>query len=112
MKKQTIGLTEKVVVRGKDKGFRVRARIDTGARYNSINEALAEKLGMIPHHQEFHIRAASGIQKRRSAHATLIIHKRKIRALFTIADRRHMRYQVLIGTRTLKGRFVIDPAKP
>lgn len=109
MKKEVIGLTEKVVLEHKGSIVVVKARIDTGARYSSIDTALAERLGLIPTEKKVHIRAAAGKQHRHTAHASLSIRGRKIKSLFTITDRSHMKYHVLIGTRTLKGRFLIDP---
>lgn len=110
MEKEIIGLTERVSIRGTEKAIKVRAKIDTGAVYNSINESLAKRLGLTNHKKQVHIRAAAGSQKRRTAYAVIKIKDRKIRALFTITDRSHMKYQVLIGTRTLRGRFLIDPS--
>ncbi len=110
MKKEVIGITEKVTIKGTAKAIKVLAKIDTGAEYNSINEGLAQRLGLVHNEKHIRIRAASGSQKRRTTYAVLKINGRKIRALFTITDRSHMKYQVLIGTRTLKGRFLIDPS--
>lgn len=111
MKKEIIGLSERVSIRGKAAKVDLVARIDTGATYNSIDEKLAEKLGLIHLKKQIRIRAASGKEKRRKAHAILEIKGRKIKSVFTITDRSHMRYRVLIGTRTLGGRFLIDPSK-
>ncbi|MEK6941073.1 MAG: RimK/LysX family protein [Nanoarchaeota archaeon] len=108
---EIIGLTERVSIRHGDKSFKVRAKIDTGSKYNSINDKLAKKLGLELHKKSINIRAATGYQKRETAFAVLTIKRRKIRTLFTITNREHMKYQVLIGTRTLKRRFLIDPSK-
>jgi hypothetical protein len=36
---------------------------------------------------------------------------RKMRAYFTIADRVHMKYRVLVGLNILKRGFLVDPSK-
>ena len=40
-----------------------------------------------------------------------IIRGKKIRAYFSLADRSRNNFPVLIGRRTLKGRFLVDPSK-
>lgn len=40
-----------------------------------------------------------------------IIHGKRIRAYFSLADRSRNNFPVLIGRRTLRGRFLVDPAK-
>lgn len=40
-----------------------------------------------------------------------VIHGKRIRAYFTLADRSRNNFPVLIGRRTLKGRFLVDPSK-
>ncbi len=40
-----------------------------------------------------------------------VIRGKKMRAYFTLADRSRNNFPVLIGRRTLKGRFLVDPSK-
>lgn len=40
-----------------------------------------------------------------------VIRGKKMRAYFTLADRSRNNFPVLIGRRTLRGRFLVDPAK-
>lgn len=41
----------------------------------------------------------------------VIIRGKKMRAYFTLADRSRNNFPVLIGRRTLRGRFIVDPSK-
>ena len=44
-------------------------------------------------------------------HIPMTIEGRKIRVLFTLADRSNNQYPILIGKRTIKNRFIVDVSK-
>ena len=106
-KKYILGLIEQVKINGHS----VAARIDTGAKYNSISSRLARKLNLGPVVRKIRIKTSNGYSKREVVKAKLGIKGRSINALFNIAERSHMSYSVLIGVRTLKKGFLINPSK-
>ena len=107
-KGDTIGLTERVEIRGK----RVLARIDTGARRCSIDKDLAEKLNLGPVIAERGYRSAAGKTKRPVVEERIKINGVNIKVLLNISNREKMKYRMLIGREGLrKGHFLIDPLK-
>ncbi|MBS3117877.1 ATP-dependent zinc protease [Candidatus Woesearchaeota archaeon] len=110
MSRPILGLTERVVIYGK-KRKQVIARIDTGAQKNSICTSLASQLELGPVLRTVRIRSATGRQVRPVVKAKMKIGPKLINASFSLADRTHMKYDLLIGTNTLKKGFLIDPSK-
>lgn len=108
-----IGLIERVVVKGpKGEEKEVVARIDTGATASSIDVKLAADLKLGPVLKSKVVKSASGTALRPVVAATIVIADRKIKTLFTLADRAHMKYRVLIGQNILiENKFLIDPTK-
>lgn len=109
--KTIIGLKEYVTIFGENKARKVIARIDTGATKCSIDAGLAKSLGLGPVIREKKVRSAHGESMRALILARIMIAGRKFRVFFTLADRKHMKYSVLIGRNILKRGFLIDPAK-
>lgn len=109
--KITVGLTARVVVFGKKGKKEVTARIDTGATKSSIDEALAKELGLAEPLKHAKVKSASGTRHRPVIVVEISIAGELITAEFTVADRSHMRYPVLIGQNILKTRFLIDPSR-
>ena len=106
-----LGLTEKVTVVGSEKRVLV-ARIDSGATTSSIDKELADELNLGPTIRIKLVKSASGVGKRPIVEAEVNINGSVIKDEFTIADRSHMTYPILIGQNTLKkGQFLIDPLK-
>lgn len=126
--KQTIGRRE--VVDFPDLGlFGLVAKIDTGANTSALHchHVRVEK-GVLyfqlldeshpeyddrehrfEHFEEKLIRNSFGQSELRYVVRTnIVIGKRKIRSIISLADRAQMRYPVLIGRRFLKNRFVVD----
>ncbi len=104
-----LGLVEDVVILGK----KFTARIDSGATTSSIDKNLAEKLGLEILDVSKIVKSASGIEKRLMILAEVNINNTIIEDYFTIADRHHMTYSILIGQNILKkGKFLIDPLLP
>jgi hypothetical protein len=110
MDKVVVGLIEKVTVMAKGRAT-VFAKIDTGAESNSIDEKLAEEIGIIPETEVAHVRSALGRHMRPVAMLDVEIAGKKLNGRFTIADRGSLKYPVLIGRNILKRGFLIDPEK-
>jgi hypothetical protein len=109
--KKIIGLTEDLVLIGEKKRKKVVAKIDTGADKSSIDMNLAAELKLGPVVKTRLIRSASGSLMRPIIRAKVVFAKRKMGVYFTIADRAHMKYRVLIGKNILKKGFLIDPSR-
>ena len=111
--KVILRLTENVTVKGNGgREVKIVARIDTGATSSSIDESLAGELQLGPVLRSKVIKSASGIRKRPAVKIAVIIKDICIEEEFTLADRSHMTYKMLIGQNVLnKGNFLIDPSK-
>ncbi len=111
--KVILGLVENVSIQGNGgKETTVVARIDTGATASSIDSALATELELGPILRSKVVKSASGVKKRPTIKATIFIKGIRIEEEFTVADRSHMTYRILIGQNVLKkGNFLIDPLK-
>jgi hypothetical protein len=108
-KKEVIGLTEKVMLIGPKKAKILIARIDTGATLGSIDKKLAKELKLGPAIGKKLVKSSHGQSHRPIIKASVKIGSRRIRARFTLADRKSLKYRVLIGQNILKKRFIIDP---
>lgn len=110
--KIVVGLTENVTVIGPTgKRKRVTARIDTGATKSSVDAKLAAGLSLGPIIKTKLIKSASGNKMRPVLKAEIKIAKKELKEEFTVADRSHLRYKVLVGQNILKKGFIIDPNK-
>lgn len=104
-----IGLTEKVTF---SEGGTETARIDTGATMSSIDVKLAHELGFRKKVREIKVRNAHGRSVRPIVLVKLTINGVQMEEEFSLADRSHMKYKILIGQNALKkGQFLINPAK-
>ncbi|MBI2146053.1 ATP-dependent zinc protease [Candidatus Woesearchaeota archaeon] len=112
-KKTILGLTEKITLIGASgERIKVLARIDTGATSSSIDTHLAAELELGPVTRSKIIRSASGVKKRPIIKARVKMDGEVIDAEFSLVDRGHMTYPMLIGQNILKqGNFLIDPNK-
>lgn len=108
-----IGLIEDAVLIGNNnKSKHVKARIDTGAEKSSIDARLAAELHLGPIIKRKVIASAHGRTVRPVMEARIIIDGKTLKSEFTIADRSHMKYKVLIGQNILKEEgFLVDPLK-
>ncbi|MBU1199104.1 MAG: RimK/LysX family protein [Nanoarchaeota archaeon] len=112
MKKRTIvGLTEIVKVNSNSHEQELIARIDTGATKSSLDLTLASELRLGPVVDSRLIKSAHGSKLRPVVEAEINICGRTIKAKFTLADRNHMRYPMLIGQNVLRKGFLIDPSR-
>lgn len=110
--------------------FHIEAKIDTGA-YRTVVHCVAcreveqgekkfleasfnlEENGgskiLFDNYSQKQVRSSSGHLEMRFVVSTLIrIGQRKIRAHVSLSDRSDLRCQVLIGRRTLKGKYIVD----
>ena len=109
--KKIIGLSEKVKIQGRDKVMDVQAKIDTGATKSSIDFELASQLKLGPVIKTKLVKSASGNALRPVVKVDLTISGKEVNAEFTLADRNHLRYQILVGQNILNKGFLIDPSK-
>lgn len=112
-KDKILGLTEPVILYGKEeKKAKTIARVDSGATISSIDVAMASKLNLGPILKTKIVKSANGQSRRPTIESVIEIKGKKIKSLFTIADRRNMKFPILIGQNTLKeGKFLINPSK-
>ena len=111
--KVILGLIEHVAVYGsKGREAEVLARVDTGATSSSIDYTLAGELQLGPVISSKIIKSASGIKKRPTIRVKISLKGITLEEEFTLADRSHMTYRILLGQNILKkGNFLIDPLK-
>jgi len=106
-----IGLTEKVNIHCNGTKKNVTSKIDTGATKSSIDTNLAAELKLGPVIKSKLVKSAHGSKLRPIIEATIELAGKKIKSEFTLADRAHMKYRILIGQNILKDGFLIDPSK-
>ena len=106
-----IGLAEKITIKGNGKTKKLLARVDTGATKSSIDTNLAKEIGLGPVITSKIIKSAHGSKLRPIVEADVVLAKKKMKAEFTLVERGHMKYRVLIGQNILKNGFIIDPLK-
>lgn len=115
-KRKVLGLIEHIYIRGKaNEGrqeMKVKAKVDTGACKSSISKSLVRKYNLGPIKRMTTVKSALGREKRKVIKVPVRIRGKKLRAFFSIANRGHMAYNILIGQNILKmGKFLIDPLK-
>ena len=109
--KVVIGLAEKVKVIYPKGNKAVIAKIDTGATKSSIDTNLAAELRLGPVIKSKLVKSAHGSKLRPIIEASIELAGKEIKSEFTLADRAHMKYRILIGQNILKDGFLIDPTK-
>ncbi len=88
----------------------VKAKIDTGAYRTSIDEKLAEQLGLLNPENvllEKYYRSALGRERRPLVELVFWLKDRKIKTVANISDRSKLKRPMIIGRRDLKG-FMIN----
>ena len=106
-----IGLTEKIAVQNSVGTKSISSKIDTGATKSSIDIALAQKLHLGPVIKSKIVKSAHGHAIRPIVEITITLAGKTMTEEFTLADRKHMKYPVLIGQNILRHGFLIDPSK-
>ncbi|MCH8329307.1 MAG: ATP-dependent zinc protease [Nanoarchaeota archaeon] len=107
-----VGLIENISIMSNDGHVKeVQAKIDTGATRSSIDIKLASKLNLGPVIKSKMVKSAHGNKLRPVVEAEIVLSGKKIKSEFTLADRTHMKYAVLVGVNVLKKGFLINPSK-
>jgi hypothetical protein len=106
-----VGLIEGIEVENSKGSKTVKGKIDTGATKSSIDIALAQKLHLGPVIKSKIVKSAHGHAIRPIVEITITLAGKTMTEEFTLADRKHMKYPVLIGQNILKHGFLIDPTK-
>lgn len=107
--KTVIGLAEKVSISHGGGKKIVIAKIDTGATKSSLDTSLAAELKLGPVIKSKLVKSAHGSKLRPIIEAKIELAGKKIKSEFTLADRAHMKYRILIGQNILKDGFLINP---
>ncbi len=108
--KTVVGIVEPVMVFNKAKKRRdIMAKIDTGACKGSLDMNLVSELGLGPIIESKIIKSASGNKLRPVIEVEIELAGKRMKEEFTLADRRHMKYKVLIGRNVLRHGYLIDP---
>jgi len=102
-----IGVVETVKIKNK----KYKARIDTGAKRSSIHKNLLKKLNLGQPSGSVEVKSSNGITMRPLIKIEFILKNKKISADFTVTNRGHMQYPILIGRNALRKGFLIDPGK-
>ena len=112
-KRPIIGLIQMITLKGSNgKSRKVAAKIDTGATRSSVDMNLAAELNLGPIIKSKKVKSAYGNSRRPVVKAILTLNGKSFSTEFTLADREHLKYRVLIGQNSLKeGQFLIDPSK-
>lgn len=110
-KRTLVGLTEKIIVKSNSNEKVLIARMDTGATKSSLDLTLASKLKLGPVVDSRLTKSAHGVKLRPVVEVEVVICNRTLKQKFTLADRSHMKYPVLIGQNILRKGFLIDPTK-
>jgi hypothetical protein len=90
---------------------KVLAKVDTGAWSSAIDRKFAKELGILKKNNVLWYKrklSALGEENRPVIPVTIYLAGRKIKTEMTVADRKLLRYQVLIGREDLQG-FLISP---
>lgn len=108
--KTILGMAEFVTVKGSDrrKQLILPARIDTGATRSAIHTEFVKELKLGPVIKSRKVRNANGVTLRPVIEIEIIIKHKTIKEEFTVADRSHMKYPLLIGRNILQHGFLID----
>ncbi|MBI3291083.1 ATP-dependent zinc protease, partial [Candidatus Falkowbacteria bacterium] len=101
--KVVLGLIEQVTIQDSNgKEITVTARVDTGATSSSIDYSLAGELQLGPILRSKVVKSAAGIKKRPTIKVNVILKGINIEEEFTLADRSHMTYKILLVQNVLK----------
>lgn len=107
-----LGIEEQVIVFDREgKQFPLLAKVDTGAYRTAIDENIARKLGIDkPVIAQKSVQGALGKQTRPIVSLSVLLRKKRIITEASLIDRSHMKYDIILGRRDLKG-FFVNPNK-
>jgi alpha-L-glutamate ligase-like protein len=107
---KTIGIWEAVkVINGSNRKVEVPAKIDTGAWKTSIDKELAKKLNLLEKSNVLWTKlykSSLGQEKRRTINLKFYLAGRKIDTIANVTNRAHLRTQMIVGRKDLKGFLV------
>ncbi|MFH1972105.1 MAG: RimK/LysX family protein [archaeon] len=106
MDRIVLGLSEKIILNNKE----LIAKIDTGAKGNSICETIIKDLNIPYIEKKIWVKSSNGRQLRRMVEAEIKIKDKTFTTTFNVTDRTHLKFPVLIGVQTLKEGFLVDPS--
>lgn len=111
--KEKIGLIEKITVYGKKGQKTVWGKFDTGAKLSSIDEKLAEEVGVGDSIKYTKIKSASNASgsRRMTVELEVKIKGSRYKTLTTITDRSRMKFPLLLGRDLIHSNFIIDVQK-
>ncbi len=104
-----IGIFEEVEIIGK-KRKKIMAKVDTGAWRTSIDEEIAEELGLEKTQEKKVVKSSLGRSHRQIVVLRFVLKGREIKTKAFLANRKGLKYPMIIGRRDLKG-FVIKVNK-
>ena len=107
MERKVLGLVEIVKIKNRE----ILARVDTGARRCSIDKDLAEELKLGPIIDNKKYRSAHGRSIRPVVKEEIMVKGKKMMVKINLTNRKHMKYNFLIGREALREDFLIDPSK-
>ena len=107
MERKVLGLVETVKIKNRE----ILARVDTGARRCSIDKDLAEELKLGPITDNKKYRSAHGRSIRPVVKEEIMVKGKKMMVKINLTNRKHMKYNFLIGREALREDFLIDPSK-
>ena len=112
VERDILGLIEDITIINSEMEEKVTARVDTGAMTCSLDKSMVEKLKLGPVLRMKVVKSAAGVEERPIISVKIKIKGKLMEEEFSVADRNHMTYPVLIGQNVLKkGEFLIDPLK-
>lgn len=104
---------EKVLLNNQSEADEILAKIDTGADYSSLDINLAKKFNLIDESKflgEISVKNSNGKTRRKVYWANITLKNQNFRTIFTVADRSHLKYKILIGRADLAG-FLVKPSQ-
>jgi alpha-L-glutamate ligase-like protein len=109
--RKVIGINEPIEILDSQRDkYPTMAKIDTGAYRTTICTSLAKQLSIDQVIGSKKVKSALGIQERPIINLSFVLDKRLVETEAFMADRKEMKYDIIVGRRDLK-RFLVDPAK-
>ncbi len=105
-----VGLTAPIFIHSNGISKEIIAKVDSGATKSSIDTGLATELKLGPIIKSKMVKSAHGNKVRPVVEVEVELAGKRMKSEFTIADRTHMTYKVLVGINVLEQGFLIDPS--
>ncbi|MFH1611893.1 MAG: sugar-transfer associated ATP-grasp domain-containing protein [bacterium] len=109
--KKVIGINEPInIIDYHDNKYGTVAKVDTGAYRTAICKSLAEKLGLDKTIRYKKVKSALGVERRPIIDLSFVLDKRLVNTEAFMADRKDLKYDIIVGRKDLK-RYLVDPSK-